>query len=64
MEKKLMRRVSDKILRDSLIYTVVLLLILIVGYVLGNSVIWHGDEPLYSLLHWVSENAILSGVIL
>lgn len=64
MEKKLMRRISDRILRDSLIYTVVLLLILVVGYVLGNSVIWHGDEPLYSLLRWVSENAVLTGLIL
>ena len=62
MEKKLMQRISDKIMRDGLIYTIVLLVILLVGYVVGNSVIWYGDEPLYPMLQWMSENAVLTGL--
>lgn len=60
----LMRRIRDWILRDSMIYTVVLLIVLAGGYILGHTVLWYGTELLYPLLHWVSENAVVTGIML
>lgn len=60
----LMRRVRDRILRESLIYTVLLPCVLGAGYVVGHTVIWYGTERLYSLLHLVSENVIPTAVVL
>lgn len=58
------RRIRDKLLRDSLLYLVLLVAILAGGYVAGHSVIWYGTERWYLLFHWMSGNALLVGVVL
>lgn len=60
----IMRRIRDKLLRDSLIYAVLLVVVLVIGYVAGHSVIWYGTEMWYPLFHWVSENAFFAGLML
>lgn len=64
MQRSIMRQMTGHLLRNSLIYLVGLLVVLLGGYALGHSVVWYGTEPAFLALHWASENARMLGVIL
>ena len=64
MKKKIMRRMTEKAIKNSLIYLILLGVFLSIGYLAGHSIIWQGTEPAYSFLHWVSNHVLLVGYVL
>lgn len=57
-QKKIKSRILLEIIQSSLIYAFLLVVILLIGYTWGHTVLWHGTERLYPLLHWMADNVV------
>lgn len=71
MNGKVHRGLYNRLLRHfgrvMLVYTAVLILVALAGYVICRQKIWYGYESVYPLVHWLNENilsAVLAGLLL
>lgn len=64
IQRRIMGRMMARVLRNSVIYLILLVIILVTGNMLGHTIIWQGTEPAYFFLHWVSEHALSVGCFL
>ncbi len=59
----ILKRFLGRIFLASITYLVGLVVVLFCCAAVGRGVVWYGNEPMYPLLHWISENKIAAVVL-